>query len=433
MVSTIDRGVVITGLGPWTPIGHGAGPVWNAVVEGRSGTRAMPFDDVSFRTFKSAVGAPVDEPSPADALLSEREASRLDPVTRLALAASALALRDAGLGPAAEGPRRGVFPIVGVDPERAGVILGTGIGGLTTVEHSHSLHVEGRALTGPYRMSLPMLIPNAVPAQVAIRFGMQGECKAVTTACASGTMAIGDAYRLLREGELDVVLAGGADKVLRTPQGYGFLGFDLLNTMSRRNDEPESASRPFDRDRDGFVLAEGAGVVVLEREAHARARGARVHARIVGYGTTCDAHSMMQLDPDGTQMARSMRAAITSSGLDRSEFGYVNAHGTATRQNDRLEAAAIREVFGHHTDDVLVNSTKAMIGHSIGGAGGIETIVTALSVSRRRVHPCVHLDHPDPECNVSLPRVATALERPAALTNSFGFGGHNATLAIAPA
>jgi 3-oxoacyl-[acyl-carrier-protein] synthase II len=422
--------VAITGLGPLTSIGRGVAEFWDGVLSGRSGAVTVSFDWVESRSFKSRVGAPVADPDLAGSNLSEREADLLDPASRYALVAAAMAIRDAGLSVSVEGDRRSQVRIDGLDPERGGVILGTGIGGLCTLEESHRKWVRGEPITGAYRHSLPMLIPNALPAQVAIKYGLHGECKAVVTACASGTMAIGDAYRLIRDGELDFALAGGVDKTLSDVDGYGLLGFDLLRTLSTRNGEPERASRPFDRERDGFVLGEGAGILVLERLDHARARGGRVYAEVAGYATTCDAYSMMQLEPGGEQMARVMERAIGSAEIEAADVGYVNAHGTATRQNDSQEARALHRVFGRRIYDVLVNSTKAMTGHAIGASGGIEAITTALSLARGVVHRCVNLEMPDPECDLALPRENREARPAAALSNSFAFGGHNATLVL---
>ncbi len=423
--------VAVTGLGPITSIGSGVEPFWEAIVAGRSGARTVEYDWIHGHPFKSRVGAPVAEPDPASFGLSGREAQLLDPTSRFALAAAALALEDAGLGTVPVDDKGRELRVAGIDPTRAGVIIGTGIGGLCTLEKSHRVWVLGEPITGALRYALPMLIPNALPAQVAIRYGFRGECKAVVTACASGTMALGDAYRLIRDGELDLAVAGGVEKTLSDVDGYGLLGFDLLRTLSTRNHEPERASRPFDADRDGFVLGEGAGLLVLEREEHARARGARVHARVAGYASTCDAYSMMQIEPSGDQMVRVMERALASAGVARGEVGYVNAHGTSTRLNDALEAKALHRTFGKRVFDVLVNSTKSMIGHAIGAAGGIEAIVTVLSLSRGLVHRCVNLENPDPECDLALPRENHPLRAGAALTNSFAFGGHNATLVLA--
>jgi 3-oxoacyl-[acyl-carrier-protein] synthase II len=390
----------------------------------------MEFGWLEGRTFKSLVGAPVEELDLTQYRITEREAKLIDPAAQFAIAATAIALEDAGLAVEVENERRSQYRVEGIDADRAGVIIGTGIGGLHTLEAAHDLWVSRKPITGTFRYSLPMLIPNAIAAQAAIKYGLRGECKAVATACAAGTMAIGDAYRLVRDGDLDLVITGGVDKTLSDFDGYGLVGFDLLKTLSTRNSEPEKASRPFDADRDGFVLGEGAGLVVVESEEHARARGARIYAEIAGYASTCDAHSMMQLHPSGDQMVRVMENAIESSGLSRDDFRYVNAHGTSTRLNDPQEAKALHRVFGKRVKDVVVNSTKAMTGHCIGASGGIEAITTALSMARGLIHRCVNLETPDPECDLSLPRENHDLRPLAALSNSFGFGGHNATLVL---
>ncbi len=430
MSRTHSNAVVVTGLGPVTSIGAGVEPFWEAVLAGRSGARTVEFDGIQGRSVKSRVGAPVPDPDPAACGLTEREAQLLDPASRYALAAASMALEDAGLRVAVVDDRSRELRVEGIEPVRAGVVVGTGIGGLCTLEKSHRIWVRGEPITGALRYSLPMLIPNALPAQVAIRFGFRGECKAVVTACASGTMALGDAYRLIRDGELDLAIAGGVEKTISDVDGFGLLGFDLLRTLSTRNHEPEKASRPFDADRDGFVLGEGAGLLVLEREEHARARGARIYARVAGYASTCDAHSMMQMEPSGDMMVRVMEEAIDSADVSKDDVGYVNAHGTSTRLNDAQEARALRRVFGPRVFDVLVNSTKAMTGHAIGAAGGIEAIATVLSLARGVVHRCVNLDTPDPECDLALPRANQPVRAPVALSNSFAFGGHNATLVL---
>ncbi len=425
--------VVITGLGPVTSIGVGVRTFWEAILAGRSGARTVEFAWIQERSFKSRVGAPVPDPDPVSCGLTEREAQLLDPASRYALAAAAMALEDAGLPAVPAGDRERDLRLDGVDPVRSGVILGTGIGGLCTLEKSHRVWVRGEPITGALRYSLPMLIPNALPAQVAIRYGFRGECKTVATACASGTMALGDAYRLIRDGELDLAIAGGVEKTLSDVDGFGLLGFDLLRTLSTRNHEPERASRPFDTDRDGFVLGEGAGLLVIEREDHARARGARIYARIAGYASTCDAHSMMQMEPSGDMMVRVMEQALASAAVSKEDVGYVNAHGTSTRLNDVHEARALHRVFGKRVLDVLVNSTKAMTGHAIGAAGGIEAIATALSLAHGVIHRCVNLDNPDPECDLALPRENRTARTAVALSNSFAFGGHNATLVLTAA
>lgn len=425
------RRVAVTGVGPVTSLGNGRDQFWEAALAGQTGVRVIDLPWMSKR-FKSKIGAPVHPPDPQTYGVSESEAKLLDPATHLALAGSWLALVDAGLTPRLVNDRKGQFCLEGIDPDRAGVILGSGIGGLCTIEKTHREWISGIPLVGTTRFAVPMLIPNAIPGQTAIKFGLRGECKTVMTACAAGTMAIGDAYRLIRDGELDLALAGGVDKTLSDPDGYSLVGFDLLNTLSRRNDEPERASRPFDRDRDGFVMSEGAAILVLESEEHARARQARVYCEVAGYAATCDAHSMMQLETSGEQIVRVMRKALADADFSPSDIRYVNAHGTATRLNDPIESRALHTVFGRHVRDLLVNSTKALTGHAIGASGAIGAIVTALSLARGVVHRCVNLDNPDPECDLPLPRRNTTIPPLAALSNSFGFGGHNASLALRP-
>lgn len=424
------RRVVITGVGPVTSIGTGADAFWEGVVQGRSGVRGLDFPWLRGRAFKSRVGAPVDEPDTALYPITEREATALDPAARLALAGAALALRDAGLGLRLVDEKSNRYAVEGIDADRAGVVIGTGIGGLNTIERSYRPYVRGEPITGLNRFALPALIPNAVPAQVAIKFGLHGECKTVSTACASGTMAVGDAYRLVRDGDLDVVITGGADKTLSDQDGYSLFGFDLLRTLSTRNTDPNRASRPFDAERDGFVLGEGAGILVLENAEHARARGARAYAEVAGYAATCDAFSMMQIEPSGDQMARVIERALRSADVSSDDVVYVNAHGTSTRQNDPMEAKALHRVFGKRVWDVLVNSTKSMTGHAIGAAGGIEAITTALSLARGVVHRCVNLENPDPDCDLALPRENQPVKPLVAISNSFAFGGHNASLVL---
>ncbi len=431
MAQRAEHAVVVTGVGPIAANGRGREDFWRAALAGRTGTRRLTFDWSSSPPFKCLVGAPVEPPAPAEALLTAAEARLLDPVTILALAAARMALEDAGFRPELVDEKKNRYALPGIDPERAGTVIGTGIGGISSVESSHTQWLEERAIKGRLRYAVPMLIPNAPAGQVAIKFGLRGECKAVTTACAAGTMAIGDAFRLVRHGELDLVVTGGVEKALGDVDGFSLIGFDVLRTVSRRNDDPEHASRPFDRDRDGFVMADGAGILVLEREEHARARGARILARVTGYAATCDAHSMMALAPDGEQITRVMRRALEDADRAPSDVVYVNAHGTATRLNDPSEARAIRRALGSAADDIRVSSTKAMTGHAIGGSGGLEAIVTALSLAEGVVHRCVNLENVDPECDlVPLPRENARIEPGVALSNSFGFGGHNACLAL---
>ena len=383
--------------------------------------------------FYSRVAAPVTGFDPLAWNLTEKELDLLDPTTQFALAASWMAIRDAGLSAKVTNPKRGFQEIQEADPDRIATILGTGIGGLSTIATSHEIWVRNPKGERPKakRYSLPMLIPNAVPAQVAIKYQARGECKAVTTACAAGTMAIGDAFRLLRDGEADMAIAGGAECALSTPDGYGFIGFDLLRTMSSRNHEPAKASRPFDKERDGFVLSEGAGIVILERLEHAKARGARIYAEVGGYVANCEAYHMIMLDPEIRRITRLMEQIFRATGVRPEEVDYINAHGTSTPINDRTETMAIRSAFGSHADNLLVSSTKSMTGHAIGASGGIEVIATALALHTGIVPPTINLEVPDPECDLNyVPNRSVTREIRVALSNSYGFGGHNASLLL---
>jgi 3-oxoacyl-[acyl-carrier-protein] synthase II len=428
--------VVVTGLGPITSIGTGREGFWRASLEGRSGgIRLTQPWSVSPR-FQTLIGAPVRDFDPAHHGISPREADLLDRVSQFAIAGARLALEDAGftLTPGGGGRGRGLT-VEGVDPGRLCTILGTGIGGLHTIEVSHRRWAENPDRSFG-RYTLPMLIPNAPPAQVAIRFGARGECKAVATACASGTMSTGDAFRALRAGDADVAVTGGVDAVISDDDGWGMKGFDLLHAMSTRNDEPASASRPFDRERDGFLLSEGAGVVVLEREEHARARGARIYAEVLSYAANCDAWHIVMLDPSADTLVALLEQAVAGSGLSPREIGYVNAHGTSTQANDKAETTAIHRAFGAHAGSMLVSATKSMTGHAIGASGGIELAATALALHHQIVPPTINYRVPDPDCDLDCvpnrPRVVPAGQPlNAAITTSYGFGGHNAALVLA--
>jgi 3-oxoacyl-[acyl-carrier-protein] synthase II len=361
-----------------------------------------------------------------------RLARNLDRTSLFALGAAAEALSHAGLAVQTdlEDPLR--RRVLGVDPQRLAVVIGSGIGGLTTLEIYHALWRETRRPTRIKRYTLPMLIPNAPAAQVAIRYGARAECKSVSTACAAGTMALGDAFRLLRDDEADVAIAGGAEGVACDEDAYALLGFDRLGTLSRRNDEPQRASRPFDRDRDGFVLGEGAAVLVLEREEHALARGATCLARIAGYAANCDGLSMLQPDTGGVSIVALIGAALTASGCAADEVDFVSAHGTSTISNDRTEATALRDFFGSRCAKIPVTALKSMTGHGIAASGPMETAACVLSMARGQLTPTINYEHPDPECDLDVvahrPRqVATSL----GLKLSYGFGGHNACLVLA--
>jgi 3-oxoacyl-[acyl-carrier-protein] synthase II len=408
-----SRRVVITGLGPVTPVGTGVEEFWNSLMAGKSGVSPITGYDAS--AFRTQIAAEIKD-FPSEKYVSKKELRRMDRFCVFAMAGAVLAVEDAGISPE-------TYP-----SDRVGVIIGSGIGGIGTLETQHAILRE----RGPDRVSpflIPMIIVNMASGLVAIRFGYKGPNTCVATACATGTHAIGDAARLIQRGEADAMLAGGAEAAI-TPLSMG--GFCALQAMSQRNDDPARASRPFDRERDGFVMGEGAGVIVLEEYEHAKKRGARIYAEVVGYGMTCDAHHMTAPVDDGSGVGTAIEIAIKESGRPLGDYGYINAHGTSTQLNDKFETLAIKRVFGDAAGNVMVSSTKSMTGHLIGAAGGIETIATALVVARDQVPPTINYEHPDPDCDLDyVPNTAREARVTAALNSNLGFGGHNAVLALA--
>ncbi len=423
--------VWITGVGIVSSIGIGVPAFWEAARSGRSGGRALSHPNLDLAELRTRIAAPVVGFEPAAWHVPPRESRVLDPVSQFALAAAHEAVLDAGFVIEPVNPRKGYHRLEGVASERMSVNIGTGIGGLATMVANVSGWLAHHRRTACKRYAVPMIIPNAPAAAVAIRFQAKGPCRAINGACASGSMAIGEGVREVARGEADVAVCGAADAILGDPELFGLMGFDLLKTMTRRNDEPTRASRPFDRDRDGYLLSEGAGVVVLERAAFARARGARPYARVAGYGATCDARSILQIDPEGVQVARAMQNALQDGDLDPSAVDHVAAHGIATVENDRVETRAVRTVFGSHAEQIAVSSIKSMTGHPVGAAGAMGTVAAALAIRDAVVPPTINLEHPDPECDLDyVPGVARRLEVRAALVNAFGFGGHNACLLL---
>jgi len=424
--------VVITGIGVVSPIGNDRESFWSACMQKKSGAKLLATPWVADTDVSTRIGAPVEGFDPAAAGILSKQVSLLDPGARYALAAAAEAVADARLPAHPDAEKRAGLRIEGIDPFRIGVCLGTGIGGLATIEASHGEWRATRSKNGVKRYSLPMLIPNAPAGQVAIRFGAMGECKSICTACAAGTMALGDAWRMLASGQVDVVLAGGSEALVNDDDSYGLMGFDRLKTMSTRNDDPQRASRPFDKQRDGFVLGEGAAVLVLERESHAKARGARMYAAIVGYASNCDAASMMQPDESGGTIVALIEAALRCAGLAASDVRHVNAHGTSTVVNDRTESKALRLLLGSRADDVPVTALKSMTGHAIGASGAFETAAAALSLSRGILTPTINYEFPDPECDVDVVADPRRARPDVVLKLSYGFGGHNACLVLVP-
>ncbi len=405
--------VVITGMGLVCPVGNDVASAWESLRKGVTGigpiTR-IKVDDLPVR-----FGGELKGFDPAS-VLDRKDVRRLDPFLHYTIAAAQQAMDQSGLRVEGEGA------------ERTGVLVGSGIGGLHAIEENHSALVA----RGPGRVSpffIPGMITNMAAGVVSMRFGARGPNSCVVTACATGTHSIGEAFRLIQRGDADAMLAGGAEAPI---ERLGISGFAAMRAMSTRNDEPQRASRPFDRGRDGFVIAEGAGIVVLESLEHALARGAAVQAEVVGYGMSGDAYHMTAPPEDGIGAQLCMRRALADAGLPPESVDYINAHGTSTPHNDRIESLAIRRVFGAHADRLAVSSTKSMTGHALGAAGGIEAIISALVVRDGEIPPTINLDDPDPDCDLDyVPGQARRADVRVVLSNSFGFGGTNATLAIA--
>lgn len=404
------RRVVVTGVGMITPLGVSTAESWENLLAGRPGIRKITQFDAS--AFPTQIAGEVVGFRPED-YIEEKEVRKMDRFIHFALAATRMALDDSGLN------------ITDANAERVGVIVGSGIGGLHAIEHYHSVYLE----KGPRRISpffIPMLIINLAAGQISIRFRAKGPNSAVATACATGSHAIGDAFKIIQRGDADAMIAGGTEAVI-TPLGVG--GFNAMKALSTRNHEPEKASRPFDRDRDGFVMGEGAGIVILESLEQATMRGARIYAEVVGYGMTADAYHVTAPPPGGEGAARCMELALKDAGLSPSAVDYINAHGTSTKYGDELETAAIKTVFKEHAYKLCVSSTKSMTGHLLGAAGGVEAVITVLSIYHGAVPPTINLDNPDPECDLDyVPHKSRNIPITSALTNSFGFGGTNACL-----
>jgi len=405
-----SRRVVVTGLGAISPVGLNAEETWKALCAGKSGIRHITTFDVS--RFQTRIAGEVLN-FRAEDYLDVRLARRVDRFTHFALVASDMALSDAGLDLSQE------------DPNRVGVIIGSGIGGLLEIEEQHKKFLQ----KGPERISafmIPKLMVNAASGQISIRYGLRGPNSAIASACASASNAIGDAFKIIQRGEADIMITGGSEAAI-TP--LGLAGFCSMKALSRRNDEPERASRPFDRDRDGFVLGEGAGVVVLEEYEHARKRSARIYAEVLGYGMSGDGCHITAPDPEGLGAALAMQNALRDSGLEPEEITYINAHGTSTPLGDRAETVAVKKVFNSHAKKLMISSTKSMVGHLLGASGGVEFVATVLSITTDTVHPTINYENPDPSCDLDyVPNTARNVPVKSAMSNSFGFGGHNATL-----
>ncbi|HEX6083626.1 MAG TPA: beta-ketoacyl-ACP synthase II [Thermoanaerobaculia bacterium] len=404
------RRVVVTGLGMISPLGVGNEPTWQGLIEGRSGIGPITKFDAS--AYSARIAGEVKDFNPEN-WIEKKEVKKSDTFIHYAIVAAQMAVDDAKLDTKA------------VDADRMGVIIGSGIGGLPLIEEMHRKLIE----RGPSRISpffIPGLIVNLATGQISIRFNARGPSSAPATACATGAHAVGDAFKIIQRDEADIMFAGGSEAVV-TPLAVG--GFAAMRALSTRNDEPERASRPWDKDRDGFVMGEGSGVLILEEREHAIARGASIYCELVGYGMTSDAYHITSPSEDGEGMIRVMRRALKDAKLEPHEIQYINAHGTSTPVGDRIETKAIKAVFGDGPNQVAVSSTKSMTGHLLGAAGGLESAIAALVVRHGILPPTINYDTPDPECDLDyVPNVARKAEVTNVLSNSFGFGGTNATL-----
>jgi len=402
--------VVVTGVGLITPLGIGVEDSWNSIIAGRAGIRRITHFDSS--NFPTQIAGEVEGFNPED-YIEPKEIKKMDRFIHFAIATATMAINDSGL------------KITDGNAEKVGVIVGSGIGGLHAIEHYHSVFLE----KGPRRISpffIPMLVINLASGQISIKFGAKGPNSAVATACATGSHSIGDAYKIIQRGDADAMIAGGTEAVI-TPLGIG--GFNAMKALSTRNDEPGKASRPFDIDRDGFVMGEGSGIVILESLESAMDRGVRIYAEIVGYGMTADAYHITSPAPGGEGAARCMQMTLKDGSVDPSEVDYINAHGTSTKYGDEIETNAIKTVFREHSYKVAISSTKSMIGHLLGAAGGVEAVITVLSIYNDIITPTINLDKADPECDLDyVPYKSRKMTINYALTNSFGFGGTNACL-----
>jgi len=404
------RRVVVTGMGAVTSLGCKVDELWSRILRGESGV--FPIQRLNVADYRVRIGGEVRDWS-VEGYIEEKDVKRFDRFVQFAYVAGVDAVTDSGIDFSRE------------DPWRCGVVMGSGIGGLETIEIQH----ERLLSKGPSKVSaftIPKLIGNAASAQLAIQYCMRGPNQVVVTACASATNAIGDAYKLIRDGESDVLITGGSEAALTH---IGVSAFAAMRALSERNDEPARASRPFDRDRDGFVLSEGAGMLVLEELEHATARGAKIYGEMLGYGVSCDANHITAPDANGAGAAYAIKMAINSANLTPADIDYINAHGTSTPLNDAAETAAIKSVFGEHAYKVSISSTKSQLGHLLGASGGVELILSLLAIRDGVVPPTINLETPDPQCDLDYtPKEPRQRDIRVAMSNSFGYGGHNGSL-----
>lgn len=412
MTNRQNKRVVITGLGAITPIGKHLADYWDGLLQGRSGVGAVTLFDASEHACQ--IAAEVKDFDPHK-YLDKKDAKRMDRFAQFGVCASLQALADAN------------FEINELNADQVGVLIGTGVGGLRVMEEQNeNLITKGPRKVSPF--TIPMMIANMAAGLTAIHTGAKGPNSCTVTACAAGSHAIGDAFRLVQGGYAKAMICGGAEAAV-TP--LSFAGFCSAKALSTRNDSPENASRPFDRDRDGFVMGEGSGILLLEELEHALGRGAKIYAEIVGYGMTCDAYHMTSPVPEGQGAAKAIELALIDAELTPDRVDYINAHGTSTQANDSNETKAIKKALGERAGQIAVSSTKSMTGHLLGGSGGIEAVATVMAIANNRVPPTINLKNPDPECDLDYVANASREQKVnVALSNSFGFGGHNVTLAF---
>jgi 3-oxoacyl-[acyl-carrier-protein] synthase II len=408
----VSKRVVVTGVGPVSPVGIGKEKFWQSLINGVSGIDLITCFDAS--SYPTRIAGEVKGFDPA-AFFDKKELRRLDRFSQFAIVATQLALEDAKL-------KLNISLI-----EQTAVIVGSGIGGLATLEREHEVLLEkGVRRVSPFL--IPMMISNMAAGNISLHFGIKGNSYCPVSACSSSAHAVGEAYEAIKRGDCLVVITGGAEASI-TP--LGIAGFCALRALSQRNDQPQRASRPFDKDRDGFVMGEGAGILILEEAEQALKRKARIYCEVVGYGSTSDAYHMTAPDPAAEQPARAIQLAMREAALTPSEIDYINAHGTSTPYNDEFETLAIKKALGKEAYNILISSTKSMTGHLLGAAGGLESIVCALAIQRDEVPPTINLDEPDPQCDLNyVPHRAVKRPVRAALSNSLGFGGHNVTIAF---
>jgi 3-oxoacyl-[acyl-carrier-protein] synthase II len=406
----LKRRVVVTGVGMITPVGLDTETTWEGLINGKSGIGPITqFDD---KAIPCQIAGEIRGFDP-EMYIEPKEIKKMDRFIHLAIAASQMAMDASGL------------TITPDNAERVGVMVGAGIGGLPAIERYHQTYLErGYRKLSPFL--IPMLIINEASGQISMRFGAKGPNSCAVTACATGTHSIGDAFKMIQRGDADAMIAGGAESCI-CPIGVG--GFCAMKALSTRNDEPERASRPFDAERDGFVMGEGSGILIIEELEFARQRGAKILAEVIGYGLSGDAYHMTTPAPNGEGAARCMKMAVKDAGIAPTDMGYINAHGTSTKYNDEYETMAIKTVFGDHAYKIPTSSTKSMTGHLLGAAGGVEAVITVLALDRGILPPTINLENPDPECDLDyIPNTARKKQVDIAISNSFGFGGTNATL-----